>query len=201
VPVDRDALVESLHTLLAAVDLPDRADDRVLSQRLDRVMASATQVLQVDGVGLMLLDEHDVLRVAGASDEVSAALERGQQSLGEGPGIDCVRSGRTVTVDDLSSAAPYEAVWQRLLRSADGDGSAEADGSAGAHVVHAVLSVPVRVRGEIVGTLNALRLAPMGWSTEHVRAVEAYAGIVGVLIRLGSRERRPAFDALRASDE
>jgi len=195
VPVDRDALVESLHALLAAVDLPDRADDRVLSQRLDRVMASATQVLQIDGVGLMLLDEHDVLRVAGASDEMSAALEHGQQSLGEGPGIDCVRSGRTVPVDDLSSAPPYEAVWQRLRQHANGDGTSEAQ------TVHAVLSVPVRVRGEIVGTLNAFRVAPMGWSPEHVRAVEAYAGIVGALIRLGSRERRPAFDASRDSDE
>jgi hypothetical protein len=101
VPVDRAALVDSLHTLLATVDLPDGADDRMLSQRLDRVMASATQVLQVDGVGLMLLDEHDVLRVAGASDDVSAALEHGQQDLGQGPGVDCVRSGRTVTVADL----------------------------------------------------------------------------------------------------
>jgi hypothetical protein len=57
------------------------------------------------------------------------------------------------------------------------------------------------VYGEIVGTLNALRLSPLHWSTEHVRAVEAYAGIVGVLIRLGSQERRPAFDALLNKDE
>jgi GAF domain-containing protein len=184
VPVDRDALVDSLQTLLAAVDLPDQADDRVLSQRLDRVMASATQVLQVDGVGLMLVDEQERLQMAGASDDVSAALEHSQQRLGEGPGIDCVRSGRTVTVDDLSSSEQYAALWRWLRQYA------ENDEHSGTPVVRAVLSVPVRVDGAIVGTLNALRLEPVHWGSDHVRAVEAYAGIVGVLIRLGRRERR-----------
>ena len=183
-PVDRDALVDSLQTLLAAVDLPDRADDRVLSERLDRVMASATQVLQVDGVGLMLLDEQDSLRVAGASDEVSAALEHSQQRLGEGPGIDCVRFDRTVAVEDLGTSPQYAAVWRWLRQYAENDGGSETP------VVRAVLSVPVRVHGAIVGTLNALRLEPVRWGSDHVRAVEAYAGIVGVLIRLGRQERR-----------
>jgi hypothetical protein len=51
------------------------------------------------------------------------------------------------------------------------------------------------VHGHIVGTLDALRLESLHWSSDHVRAVEAYAGIIGVLIRLGSQERRPVPDA------
>jgi hypothetical protein len=48
----------------------------------------------------------------------------------------------------------------------------------------AVGAVPVR--GETVGTLNALHHTPQSWDAAQVRAVEAYAGLLGVLLRLGA---------------
>jgi hypothetical protein len=39
-----------------------------------------------------------------------------------------------------------------------------------------------------VGTLNAFRSEPQRWMSEQTRAVEAYAGIIGVLLRLGARQ-------------
>lgn len=68
--------------------------------------------------------------------------------------------------------------------------------------VRAVLSVPVRVREQVVGTLNALRAQTTRWTTTDVRAVEAYAGIVGVLLRLGSQERSASMrPVLRTGQE
>jgi hypothetical protein len=51
------------------------------------------------------------------------------------------------------------------------------------------MSAPVRVRGTVTGTLNALRRRPERWSADQVRAIEAYGNIVGVLLRLGDRPR------------
>jgi GAF domain-containing protein len=186
VPVDHEAVVASLHTLLAAVDMPDPAGESVLSQRLEQVMTAAAQVLAVDGVGLMMLDEHDGLRAVGASDPVSAALEEGQLQVGQGPGVDCVRSGRTVAADDLADSA-CPALWE-VLRGHGAGSAVSAEERVWA--VRAVLSVPVRVREQVVGTLNALREEPTRWTTTDVRAIEAYAGIVAVLLRLSSQERR-----------
>lgn len=207
-PVDHEAVVASLHSLLSAVDVPDASEGSVLSQRLGQVMTAAAQVLAVDGVGLMLLDEHDGLRAVGASDPVSAALEEGQLQVGQGPGVDCVRSGQTVAVDDLA-AVDYPALWEVLggrgasaRRQVDLDQGSSAPAGERVAAVRGVLSVPVRVREQVVGTLNAFREEPTRWTAADVRAVEAYAGIVAVLLRLGSQERHTSVrHVLRTGQE
>jgi GAF domain-containing protein len=175
-PVDQRALASTLQALLSTLDPPAGMDGQDLVQYLDRVLRAAQEVLGVDGVGLMLLDERDRLRVVGASDAAGAALERGQQQIGAGPAIDCIRAAATVTVVDVADRVDYAALWHWLRRE-----------SGVADVPRAVLSAPVRVEGTTVGTLNALRLRPERWTAEHAQAVEAYAGIIGVLLRLGAR--------------
>jgi GAF domain-containing protein len=150
------------------------SDDRTLVMHLDRVMEVAKPVLRVDGVGLLLLDEDDRLSQVGASDAASAALERGQQELNVGPAIDCVRSATTVIVSDLAGHPDYATLWHWLTHE-EGTGPARA-----------VLSAPVRVRGSVTGTLNALFRRPESWSGDQVQAVEAYANVIGVLLRLGA---------------
>ncbi len=174
-----------------------RRDETVIGFALGRIVRDEAELLllavhrssQGKGVGLMLLDERDVLRLAGASDDASAALELGQQRLGQGPGIDCVRLERTVTVDDLSSDPRYEEVW-RWLRQRPADTR-----SGGESLFHSVLSAGVRVDGHVVGTLNVLRHKPFRWTADDVRAVEAYASVIGALMRLGLQERRPTLDS------
>jgi GAF domain-containing protein len=56
----------------------------------------------------------------------------------------------------------------------------------GADPARAVLSAPVRVRGSVTGTLNALFRRPESWSGDQAQAVEAYAKVIGVLLRLGA---------------
>lgn len=174
--IDQQALAATLQMLLATLDLPETTDDGALVTHLDRVMDAAQEVLQVDGVGLLLLDDTDRLHMVGATDAAGTALERGQQHLGLGPAVDCVRLGATIPVADLADRTDYADLWQWLKRrSADVEDVTQ---------VRAVLSVPVRVHGRVVGTLNALRADCHEWTVEDVAAVEAYANIMGVLLRL-----------------
>jgi hypothetical protein len=123
-----------------------------------------------------LLDDHDALRVVGTTDDAAAALEAAQLELRIGPAIDCLRTGRCVGVDDLAASTDYARVWDWLTTRPDPPATG----------VRSVLSAPVPVRGETVGTLNALHHTPQSWDAAQVRAVEAYAGLLGVLLRLGA---------------
>ncbi|WP_214402771.1 GAF domain-containing protein [Pseudonocardia lacus] len=178
--VDDTALASSLVALLVGADVPFATGAEGVRARLADVLSAAADVLGVDGVGLMMLGDDDELRVVGATDDAAAALETAQRRSQVGPGIDCVRFGRTVTVDDLSRAAEYAVVWQRV-RDAPGRSS-----GSGAEV-GAVISAPVRIRGDTVGTLNALHHAPWRWHASQVRAIEAYAAVIAILLRLEAR--------------
>lgn len=136
-------------------------------------MTAARDMIHVDGVGLMLLDEAGVLRVAGASLPAGLALERAQQTLDCGPGVDCVRTAGIVAVPDLAASDDYAPVWAELRKE-------------GEPAVRAVLSVPVLVGTIVAGTLNALRSRPHAWEDDSVRAAEAYAGVISALLRLGA---------------
>jgi GAF domain-containing protein len=179
--VDDVAFTSSLISLLARADLPARASVEDVQARLGDVLAAATGVLGLDSVGLMMLDEDDVLRVVGVTDAAGAALETAQQRLGVGPGVDCVRSGATVAVHDLATSAPYTALWQHLRSGSNG--------TSGGGALRAVLSAPVRVAGETVGTLNGFHRAPQHWDGSQVRAVEAYAAVLAILLRLEAASR------------
>jgi GAF domain-containing protein len=181
-PVDDVAFSSSLVALLARVDLPARPDEQDVLARLGDVLSAATDVLGVDSVGLMMLDEGDVLRVVGVTDPAAAALEAAQQQLELGPGVDCVRRGDSVAVGDLSRSERYAPVWE-LLR----DRSDEASNAAGK--VWSVLSVPVKVRGTAVGTLNALHRTPQRWDETQVQAIEAYGAVIAILLRLEAAAR------------
>ncbi|WP_250007755.1 GAF domain-containing protein [Actinoplanes sp. M2I2] len=181
-PVDQEALASRLQSLLRTVDLPVGTESPSLVDHLNRVIEAAQDVLSIDGVGLILLDEHNSVRVAGVSDAAGAALERCQQQLGQGPAIDCMRNDTVVRVTDLAEAPDYAALWQSIQAAAEHTD----DRTPRVPSARAVLSVPVRVAGNVVGTLNALRSRPHDWTPEEVTAVEAYAGLMGVLLRLGS---------------
>jgi hypothetical protein len=129
------------------VDLPPQSDQQS-SDRLGEVLGAATQVLGVDSVGLMLLDEHDALRVVGTTDAASAALEAAQLQLHRGPAIDCVRSGRRIAVAGLAASAGYAAVWQWLQTPPDqsGDGGSAVRPASGGAEAGSVLSVDHGVR-------------------------------------------------------
>src|SRR5689334_8403785 len=118
---------------------------------LTAVIGAAEEILGADCVGVLLIDEDDRLRSVASSGPAAAALERAQQDLGVGPGIDTIRRSETVAVNDLL-----------------------ADGYYGlpAHVVselgvRAVVSAPLWVNGAVAGNLNVMRFAAHEWSRDE----------------------------------
>jgi GAF domain-containing protein len=100
-------------------------------------------------------------------------LEYAQERVGAGPGIDCVRTGRSVAVGDLADDHPYPRLWDFL--------TAEKSQVP----FRAVLSVPVVVGDEVAGTFNVMSTGPWQWKSGQAEAVEAYAAVIAVLLRLG----------------
>ena len=179
---DDSDLATSLVGLLSGLEVSDLLVEQNLLGRLEQVLAAAEGLLGVDRVGLMLLDEQDRLQVVGASDAASSRLERGQHQLGVGPAIDSLRTGRPVAVADLdpgSGEQPQYALLWEWLRGRDGSVGDEA-------LLRSVLSVPVRTRGRVVGTLNLARSRPGDWSERQVLACQAYADVIGVLLTLST---------------
>jgi GAF domain-containing protein len=163
--------------------------DRVLD-RIERALSAAGDVLGVDRVGLMLLAEHDELVAVGASDAASDRLEHVQQRLGVGPGWDAMSTGQPVAVADL--AAPlgehrdYTVVWRALQDTEIDDHSGGWIGASAARCVRAVLAVPVRSQGEMVGNLNAISEQVRPWTQRQILAVQAYADVIGTLLTLSA---------------
>jgi GAF domain-containing protein len=188
--VDDGVLSRSLLQLLDGLDRGELSA-RDVQGRLGEALGAAERVLGVDRVGLMLLDENDDLQVVGSSDEASERLESAQQRLRIGPTWDSLHGGQAIAVADLAATgdgqASYAALWRWLQQHAEVDGGGTGPEDAPPAVpVRAVLSVAVRSRGEVVGTLNAMRARSGPWSEQQIRAVQAYADVVGTLLALSA---------------
>jgi signal transduction protein with GAF and PtsI domain len=160
-----------LSTRLPAVATAEDEVQSALADRLARVVESAVEVLGVDSVGLMLLDQHDALRPAGFTGFAASAFEQVQIEIGEGPGIDASERAETIAVTDLAQAPCYARLWRRLANTG----------------VRAVLASPVRVWGNVIGNLNAVRRQAHRWTETEIRANDAYAKVIGVTFDLAAQ--------------
>jgi GAF domain-containing protein len=122
-------LIEFARTLLNAYEVDD-----VLYRFCDQV----SEVLPVDGAGVMLNDEVGHLRFVAASDRIVQEIEALQIELGEGPCLAAYEFGEQVIVADLSRDPRFPKFGPRAQR-------------AGLETVH---SFPMHAGGQRVGALN-----------------------------------------------
>jgi GAF domain-containing protein len=161
VAVDRSTVARTVSELRAA--LPE-ADD--LLAGLLRVAEATRTVLEVDGAGLTLVHEDGLPRWVAATDAAMELLEQVQHDLGEGPYLQAYAQDRAVSVQDLR-AAP---TWSRL------------DAVVGQLHVRGVLSVPVRLAGQPVGTLDAYSTQPRTWTSNELEAMGEFGAMAGELV-------------------
>jgi hypothetical protein len=136
---------------------------------LQRVSEATRSVVGVDGTGLTLAHEDGRPRWVAVSDAAMELLEQVQYDFGEGPCLLAYAEDRVVAVQDLRS----ERVWERIA-------------AVVAQLrVCGVLSVPVRLASQPVGTLDVYAIQPRAWSTEEVEAVGAFAVVTAELVRTG----------------
>jgi GAF domain-containing protein len=143
--------------------MPDAED---LLARLGRVVEATRTVVGVDGTGLTLTSEDGQPRWVATTDAAMQLLEEVQHDLGEGPCLAAFAEDRVVAVEDLRS----ELVWDRIavvVRQLQ---------------VRGVLSVPVRLADQPVGTLNVYATQPRAWTPAEVQALGAFAIVTAELV-------------------
>ncbi|MDY0814546.1 GAF and ANTAR domain-containing protein [Kitasatospora purpeofusca] len=110
-----------------------------LAEILTRVTEYCVTLCSADGAGIVVVDADGSLRDIAYSGDAVRRLESFQTSLGEGPCVDCVRTGRAVTGVDLTTA---DERWPRFAPAARRAGYASAR------------ALPLRVGSTVVGALN-----------------------------------------------
>ena len=136
---------------------------------LDTLVQICVQVLHASEAGLMLADGRGQLAVLASSSGKSEALDVLQLRLGEGPCLDCFHSGESVIVAGLDEEGRQR--WPRFAAAAM---------EAGFGAVH---SVPMRLRGDIIGALNLFQYHAELMSAPDLRAARALADVatIGIL--------------------
>lgn len=137
--VANDKLVEVLKTFARTM-----VNEYAIDEMLDKLCKEINAVLEVDGAGVMLEDEHGALRFVAASDDLIRSIEALQIELGEGPCLRAYQTGEQVFVDDLAADAQFLRFSVRAL-------------AAGMAAVH---SFPLVADAEVVGALNVYATSP-----------------------------------------
>ena len=168
--------VELTDTMVADFDVIDFL--HVLTDR-------SAQLLDVSAAGLLLADQRGELRVVAASSEAARLLELLQVQLGQGPCLDCFRSGRAVTATDLGT----DGRWPRFA-----DAAAEAG-------LGAVQALPMRLREQVIGALNLFRDTPGDFDPINMRVGQALADVatIGLLHERTMRRRDTLNEQLQAA--
>ena len=171
--------VELADTLVAGFDL---------MEFLHTLTERCVELLEVDAAGLLLADGRGALRLVAASTEQARVAELFQIQNDEGPCVDCFRSGQAVIIGDIS-AGDVAKRWPRF-----GPAALEM-GFAGVH------AIPMRLRDQVIGTLNLFGSAPDGLDQPVARAARALVDVatIGILQERAFRQQELVAAQLQAA--
>jgi transcriptional regulator with GAF, ATPase, and Fis domain len=135
------------------------------------------ELFDLAAAGLMLSDATDGVRVAASSNERMQLLELFELQYDEGPCLDCFRSAAPVRCDDLDEA---EERWPRFVPEARSAGYAS------------VYALPMRLRHQVIGSLNLLGHAPAALDADAMSEAQALADVatIGILQHRAASEQR-----------
>jgi hypothetical protein len=172
-----ETFVELADTLVADFDVIEFL--QVLASR-------CVELLDVAAAGLVLADPGGSLRVVAASDERARLLELFEVQNDEGPCRDCYRLGAAVVNVDLEEARTR---WPLFAPRAIAGGF----GSANA--------LPLRLRSQVVGSLNLFNTGPGGLAKLELRLAQALAdaATIGILQQRTIRHVEVAASQLQAA--
>lgn len=156
-PALKGALERLRRLPVAALELPSA---------LVEVTAALPAVFDVDGAGLLLLDEEQALRCVCATDPLTDALEATQEESGRGPCVDAFVLGEVVTVHDTGSDPRWQGLGRRLAAAGIG----------------AILGMPVSIGGAAVGSLNVYTKRPHAWDESDRSSIGALAELIDGLL-------------------
>jgi GAF domain-containing protein len=161
--------VELADTLVGGFDLMEFL--HMLTER-------CVELLEAEAAGLLLADGRGALRLVAASTEQARLAELFQIQNDEGPCLDCFRSGTAVMVPDIAGPDAM-ARWPRFSAQAREMGFA------------AVHAIPMRLRDQVIGTLNLFSAGPGALEPAVARAARALVDVatIGILQERATREQ------------
>jgi GAF domain-containing protein len=189
VAIDRRSVTRELRLLLQGVD---GLAGEGLGAALQRVAEAATTVLRAQGAGVMLADEHEVLRCAAASGPTGHGLATAQERLGAGPALDSFATEMPVASRDVTTDGRWPDLRHLIDRA----------------TVRAVLSAPLTLPGgRPIGALDLHSSRERDWEVAEIAATMAFAGVVASLVSIALEARLRGvlldrlLDALRAATD
>jgi hypothetical protein len=151
---------------------------------LTLLAARCVELFDLSAAGLLLADPHGSVSVAASSDERMQLLELFEVQYSEGPCLDSYRTGLAVTCDDLSSDGTRWPVFTPEARSC---------GFASAY------ALPMRLRDNVIGSLNLLRADTHGLDAQDLVAAQALADVatIGILQHRAAEEHHLLAEQLQ----
>jgi GAF domain-containing protein len=173
----------------AFVTLADTlTDDYDVLDLLHTLVEECTQIFGTQAGGLMLADSDGRLQLVASSSEQVELVEIMQLNAGSGPCVECFTSGLRVTVGDIAASGDrWPAFRDEALKQ-------------GFRSIHAM---PMKLRGQIIGTLNLLGTSVGDLSARDADAAQALTDVatIGILQERVIRESSIVTDQLhRALD-
>ena len=161
--VSREALLGAAFVKLADT-LIDNFD---LVDLLHTLVDECVRIFDVQAGGLMLADDEGRLELVSSSSERAELVEVMQLNAGVGPCIECFATGTAVVVADIDH---------------DGSRWPEFRTEALAQGFHSVYAAPMRLRGEVIGTLNLLGTSAGSLSQVDSGAIQSLADAATIAI-------------------
>jgi len=160
------AFVTLADTLVADYDVVDL---------LQTLVDTSADLLDADAAGLLLTDGTGDLEVVASTSEESRLVDILQLRTGIGPSVECFRTGKVVAVADIREL------------SGDWDGFRNEALAQGFLAVHAV---PLRLRGNVIGTMSLFRSVTGLLTTEESSITQGLADVatIGILHERALRE-------------
>lgn len=162
------AFVQVADTLMNSYDVVDL---------LSTLVHVCTDLLDVDAGGLLIADAAGALELIASTSEEAEFVEIMQLAAGLGPCVDCFESGKAVSVADIAESGD---AWPQFQKAA---------AQRGFRSVHAT---PMRLRGEVIGTMNLLGTEAGTLSARDAALAQALAdvAIIGILQERSLRDPR-----------
>lgn len=153
------AFVKLADTLVTEFDVVDL---------LHWLVEQCTDILDAQAGGLMLADPTGQLQLVASTSEEAELVEIFQLAAGEGPCLDCFRTGSPVTVGNIEVDG---GAWPTFSTEAL---------KFGFRSVHAT---PLRLRGQIIGTMNLFSHHTGALVLEDIAVAQALADVatIGIL--------------------
>jgi len=159
----QDALL--VRTLVELAD--NLVDDFDVVDLLTLLADRCVQALDVTAAGVMIATPAGSLQVVASSSDAMRTLELFQLQSDEGPCVDCFRTGTPIVNLDLTA---LDGRWPAFTPHAV---------AAGFRSVH---SLPMRLRGRIIGALNMFRTSNGPLGPDDVAAAQALADVATIAI-------------------